>query len=58
MFAQPPGVKPFGHGDALRVIGDGDILVAEFLCRFNHFGDCRAPVGRCGVHVQVAAHLL
>ena len=48
-------VQAVGHGQRLRVVGDGDVLVAQRARRFGHLFERRAAVGLGGVHVQVAA---
>src|SRR6476661_9705238 len=47
---------PGGEG-TLRVVGDGDVLVAELLGGRHHGGDRVATVTPGAVHVQVAADM-
>ena len=50
-------VHAIGDGDGLRVVGDGDVFVAEFAAGFAHFLDGIFAVGGGGVHLQVAANV-
>jgi len=54
-LAQPFLVQAVGHGDAPRVIGDGDVFVAQVTGGAGHVFDGIAPVGVGAVHVQIAA---
>ena len=58
MLPQTFGVEPLGHGDALGVIGDGDVGVAALLGGGDHFCQRGPAIGRRRVHVQVAAQVL
>ena len=48
-------IEAVGHGQVLRVVGDGDVLVAVGERGFGHLADGVAAVGGGGVHVHVAA---
>ncbi len=54
----PAFVKPVRHGERLRMIGDGDVLVAALPRCFRHFFKRGAPVGLGGMHVEIAANLI
>ena len=54
LLAEPGRVEAVGHADALRVVGDGDVLEAALLGGGDHFAQARLAVARGGVHVQVA----
>ncbi len=51
-------VEAEGHREILRVVGDGDVLVAVGEAGFGHFADGVLAVGRDGVHVDIAADVL
>ena len=48
-------VEPAGHGDAFRVIGNGDVFQPTLLGGFGHGLDSGPTVGPGAVHVQIAA---
>src|SRR6266702_3666830 len=51
-------IEPIGYGDGFRMVGDGNVVVAELPGRFGHFLDRILAVARRGVHLQVALHIL
>ena len=50
-------VEAVGHGQILRVVGDGDVFVAALQRRLGHLADRVAAVAGRGVHVHVAANV-
>ncbi len=48
-------IQAVGHGDGLRMIGDGDVFVTHVLRRLGHLLQRRPAIGFGGVHVDVAA---
>ena len=51
-------VQAVGDRDSLRMVGDGDVLVAEFARRFSHLLDRVLSVAGRAVHLEVALHIL
>ncbi len=54
LLAEPRGIEAVGHADALRVVGDGDKLVAAGLGGGDHLGERGFAVAGGRVHVEVA----
>ncbi len=54
LAGQPIRVQAAGHGGALRVVGDGEVVVAPLLGGQRHFPDREFAVGGGGVGVKVA----
>ena len=48
-------IQAVGHGEGLRMIGDGDVFVAQRAGGLGHFFERGAAVGFGGVHVEIAA---
>ena len=51
-------IETVGEGQILRVIGDGDVLVAALFGRGRHLVDGALPVGFDGMHVHFAANII
>src|SRR6266851_1087358 len=51
-------VQSIRHGDGFRMVGDGNVVVAELPGRFSHFFDRILAVARRRVHLQVALYVL
>ena len=58
LLLQLVGLQPADHCDALRVVGDGDVLQAAALGGGGHLLDARLAVGPRAVHVQIAADVV
>ena len=57
MLERAAFVQAVGHRQRLAVIGDGDVLQAQFPRRFPQRPHVVAPVGFGAVHVQVATQI-
>ena len=58
LLAQPLRVEAERHRHALRMVRDGDVLVAQGARRVGHVLDRSFPIGGARVHLQVAANVL
>ena len=56
VLERPPIIEPIGHGQVLRVIGNGDVAVPHSERGLRHFANGVVPVGGAGVHMQIAAN--
>ena len=50
-------VQAVGHRDGFRMVGDGNVLVAEFARGFRHFFNRVLSIARRAVHLEVALHV-
>ena len=50
-------IQSIGHGQCLRVIGDGNVFITHLTRGGGHFFQSRPAVGSGGVHVNVTTHV-
>ena len=50
-------IQAVRHGQRLRVVGDGDVVVTQGAGGLDHLFERAAPVALARVHVQVAANV-
>ena len=57
LLQEPPAVQPMGHGQALGVVGDGQVVAPPLAGGGHHLQQAGMAVGGVGMAVQVAAQV-